>query len=67
VHRLLQALLGLRPPRYYHHNLVADANGLRMAKRNRAMTLRVLRLSGRAPDEVWRLLGLPEPAAAVAG
>jgi glutamyl-Q tRNA(Asp) synthetase len=67
VHRLLQALLGLRPPRYYHHNLVADANGLRMAKRNRAMTLRVLRLSGQAPDEVWRLLGLPEPAAAVAG
>ena len=25
VHRLLQALLGLRTPRYYHHNLVADA------------------------------------------
>ena len=40
VHRLLQALLGLRTPRYYHHNLVADASGLRLAKRNQAMTLR---------------------------
>ena len=25
VHRLLQALLGLRTPRYYHHNLIADS------------------------------------------
>jgi glutamyl-Q tRNA(Asp) synthetase len=66
VHRLLQALLGLRTPRYYHHNLVADANGLRLDKRNQAMTLRLLRESGRSPDEVWRLLGLPEPAPAVA-
>ena len=66
VHRLLQALLGLRTPRYYHHNLVADANGLRLAKRNQAMTLRLLRQSGRSPDDVWRLLGLPEPAPAAA-
>jgi glutamyl-Q tRNA(Asp) synthetase len=66
VHRLLQALLGLRTPRYYHHNLVADSNGLRLAKRNQAMTLRLLRQSGRTPDDVWRLLGLPDPAPAVA-
>jgi glutamyl-Q tRNA(Asp) synthetase len=67
VHRLLQALLGLRTPRYYHHNIVADANGLRLAKRNQATTLRLLRQSGRSPDEVWRLLGLPDPSPAVAG
>jgi glutamyl-Q tRNA(Asp) synthetase len=66
VHRLLQALLGLRTPRYYHHNLIADANGLRLAKRNQAMTLRLLRQSGRSPDDVWRLLGLPDPAPALA-
>ena len=29
VHRLLQALLGLRTPRYYHHNLIADSSGQR--------------------------------------
>jgi glutamyl-Q tRNA(Asp) synthetase len=67
VHRLLQALLGLRTPRYYHHNIVADANGLRLAKRNQATTLRLLRQSGRSPDDVWRLLGLPDPSPAVAG
>jgi len=61
VHRLLQALIGLPTPRYYHHNLIADSNGLRMAKRNRAVTLRTLRHSGRRPDEIWSLIGLPEP------
>jgi hypothetical protein len=30
------------------------------------MTLRLLRQSGRRPDEVWRLLGLPDPAPAAA-
>ncbi len=69
VHRLLQALLGLPTPRYYHHNLIADSTGLRLAKRNRAVTLRTLRHSGKQPDDVWRLIGLPEPAppAALAG
>jgi glutamyl-Q tRNA(Asp) synthetase len=67
VQRLLQALLGLRTPRYYHHNLIADANGLRLAKRNQATTLRLLRQSGRSPDDVWRLLGLPDPSPAAAG
>jgi glutamyl-Q tRNA(Asp) synthetase len=65
IHRLLQALLGLPEPRYYHHNLIADSTGLRLAKRNRAVTLRTLRQSGRRPDEIWRLLGLPDPAPAV--
>jgi glutamyl-Q tRNA(Asp) synthetase len=67
VHRLLQALLSLRTPRYYHHNIVADANGLRLAKRNQATTLRLLRQSGRSPDDVWRLLGLPDPSPAAGG
>ena len=67
MHRLLQALLGLRTPRYYHHNIVADASGLRLAKRNQATTLRLLRQSGRTPDDVWHLLGLPDPAPAAVG
>jgi glutamyl-Q tRNA(Asp) synthetase len=60
VHRLLQALLDLPTPRYYHHNLIADSTGLRLAKRNRAVTLRTLRHSGRRPDDIWRMIGLPE-------
>jgi glutamyl-Q tRNA(Asp) synthetase len=58
VHRLLQALLGLRVPRYYHHNLIADSSGQRLAKRNRAITLRHLRDCRRTPDDVWRMIGL---------
>lgn len=58
VHRLLQALLGLRAPRYYHHNLIADSSGQRLAKRNRAITLRHLRDCRRTPDDVWRMIGL---------
>jgi glutamyl-Q tRNA(Asp) synthetase len=65
IHRLLQALLELPTPRYYHHNLIADSTGLRLAKRNRAVTLRTLRQSGRRPEEIWALLGLPEPAPAM--
>jgi glutamyl-Q tRNA(Asp) synthetase len=61
VHRLLQALLGLRTPHYYHHNLIADSAGQRMSKRNRAVTLRHLRETRRTPDEVWDLIGLASP------
>lgn len=58
VHRVLQALLGLRTPRYYHHNLVADSSGQRLAKRNQAIALRHLRDRRRTPDDVWRMIGL---------
>ncbi len=67
IHRLLQALLDLEVPRYYHHNLIADSKGRRMAKRNRAVTLRHLRSRGRSPDDIWRLLGLGSAAPASAG
>ncbi|MDW8342761.1 MAG: tRNA glutamyl-Q(34) synthetase GluQRS, partial [Geminicoccaceae bacterium] len=58
VHRLLQALLGLPVPIWYHHNLVGDAQGRRMAKRNGALSLRHLRARGIAPEAIWRMLGL---------
>ena len=46
IHRLLQALLGLPTPVYRHHALLADASGVRLAKRNRAPTLESLRAAG---------------------
>ena len=60
LHRLLQALFGFDPPRYYHHNIVADSRGERLAKRNRAVTLRHLRDIGRTPADIWRMLGLKQ-------
>jgi glutamyl-Q tRNA(Asp) synthetase len=52
MHRLLQALLGLPTPLYWHHKLLTDAAGRRYAKRDRALTLRALREAGRSSAEV---------------
>jgi glutamyl-Q tRNA(Asp) synthetase len=52
IHRLLQALLGLPTPRYRHHPLVTDATGRRLAKRDRAPTIRAMRALGMRPGEV---------------
>jgi glutamyl-Q tRNA(Asp) synthetase len=57
VHRLLQALLGLPTPAYRFHRLLTDAAGRRLAKRDRAETLRALREAGQAPGEIRRRLG----------
>ncbi|WP_439566966.1 tRNA glutamyl-Q(34) synthetase GluQRS [Sphingopyxis sp.] len=46
VHRLLQALLGLPTPLYHHHPLVCSAGGQRLAKRDAAASLAVLRDGG---------------------
>jgi glutamyl-Q tRNA(Asp) synthetase len=46
LHRLLQALLGWPAPIYTHHRLLTDASGRRLAKRDRAVTLRALRAAG---------------------
>lgn len=58
VHRLLQALLELPTPRYWHHRLVTDASGKRFAKRDRALTLRALRDAGKTPAEVREMAGV---------
>jgi glutamyl-Q tRNA(Asp) synthetase len=46
LHRLLQTLMGWRAPAYVHHHLLTDLAGRRLAKRDRAMTLRSLRAEG---------------------
>jgi len=57
VHRLLQALLGYPSPEYYHHKLLVDESGKRFAKRDKAVTLRSLRESGKTPEDVRRMAG----------
>lgn len=49
VHRLLQALLGLPTPGYFHHALLTGPDGRRLAKRDRAGTLAALREGGADP------------------
>ncbi len=51
-HRLLQALMGWPVPRYHHHPILMNATGRRYAKRDKSLTLRVLRQSGAQPQEI---------------
>jgi glutamyl-Q tRNA(Asp) synthetase len=55
LHRLIQALMGWPAPHYAHHRLLTDASGRRLAKRNKAVTLRDLRAAGWSPEAVRRL------------
>ena len=57
VHRLLQALLGLYVPDYHHHGLIMGPDGQRLAKRNKAATLRELRKDGVTPVEARKMAG----------
>ncbi len=57
IHRLLQALLGFDTPEYHHHPLLTDEHGRRLAKRDRALTLRALRAAGLSAAEVRVMAG----------
>jgi glutamyl-Q tRNA(Asp) synthetase len=52
LHVLLQALLGLPTPVYRHHDLILDEAGRRLAKRDKAATLRALREAGVTPADI---------------
>ena len=61
---LLQRALGLATPKYYHCALMTDEQGVRLAKRHDALSLRALRGQGRLPQEVREMAGaefVPNP------
>ncbi len=60
IHRLLQALMGWPAPAYAHHELVRDASGAKLSKRDGALSLRRLRAEGLTTEAVLRRL-LPPP------
>jgi glutamyl-Q tRNA(Asp) synthetase len=60
LHRLIQHLMGWPAPRYAHHRLLTDAAGRRLAKRDRAATLRDLRAAGVSPAEARARAGFPD-------
>jgi len=57
IHRLLQALLKLPVPTWHHHRLITDDQGQRLAKRDKARTLRQLRHQGTTPKQIRAQLG----------
>jgi glutamyl-Q tRNA(Asp) synthetase len=58
VHRLLQHLLDLPAPTYYHHRLIRDNEGRKLAKSSQATGLRELRAQGATPADIRKLVGL---------
>lgn len=49
---LLYRALKLQPPAFFHCPLMTDVNGVRLAKRHDALSLRHLREQGQSPDEI---------------
>lgn len=58
IQRLLQALLDLPTPTYFHHRLLNGPDGKRLAKRDKAQTLAQLRAAGVTAEGLKRSLGL---------
>ena len=52
VHRVLQALLGLPEPEYWHHGLLLGPDGKRFAKRDKSVSVPDLRKDGRTAAEI---------------
>ena len=58
IHRLLQMLLGLPEPAYFHHRLILGADGRKLSKSLHDTGIGALRSSGRTADDVKRMVGL---------
>lgn len=52
LHRLLQEILGIKPPLWRHNRLVVDEKGVRLAKHLDSLAIRSLREQGWAPERV---------------
>jgi glutamyl-Q tRNA(Asp) synthetase len=64
IQRVLQVLLGLPEPTYAHHRLILDEHGKKFSKRDHAVTLRMLRLTGVTPAAIIRRIGLDQAGVA---
>ena len=58
VQVLLLDLLGHKPPRYFHHDLIRDENGKRLAKRDDARAISLYRSEGASPQDIRSMIGL---------
>lgn len=57
IHTMLQRLLSLPTPSYHHHRLIRDDSGRRLAKRDNARALALLRSEGASAVDIRTLLG----------
>lgn len=64
IHVLLQKLLQLPAPTYWHHRLIRDTEGRRLAKRDDARSLRELREGGATPADIRQMIGFDNSTSA---
>jgi glutamyl-Q tRNA(Asp) synthetase len=58
IHVLMQALLGLPSPTYFHHRLIPGPDGRKLSKSLRDTGLRALREAGETPATIREMIGL---------
>lgn len=58
IQRLLQRLLGLPQPAYFHHRLILDPDGRKLSKSLKDTGLAALRAAGATPEDIRRMVGL---------
>ncbi|TVR47590.1 MAG: tRNA glutamyl-Q(34) synthetase GluQRS [Rhodobacteraceae bacterium] len=58
IHALLQALLELPRPTYWHHELIRDEQGKRLAKRDDARAIACYRADGASAQDIRAMLSL---------
>lgn len=56
IHRLVQTLLGYSKPNYWHHDIICNDDGHRLAKRHNSLAIKKLRDEGRTRIEILTLL-----------
>jgi glutamyl-Q tRNA(Asp) synthetase len=52
---VIQTLMGWPRPLYFHHTLVKNESGEKLAKRNLDTTLKSLREAGQTPEDIWKM------------
>jgi glutamyl-Q tRNA(Asp) synthetase len=62
IHAVLAACLGLKTPRYFHHQLLTDEGGQKLSKSRNSHSLAAMREAGTEPGEIRHRLGFA-PAA----
>ncbi len=60
LHRVLQALLGMRPPAYHHHRLILGPDGRKLSKSAGDSGISALREQGETPAAIRRKVGLAD-------
>ncbi|KIN72290.1 tRNA glutamyl-Q(34) synthetase GluQRS [Sulfitobacter guttiformis] len=58
IHVVVQALLDLPTPVYHHHRLIRDETGKRLAKRDNARAIALMRSEGHSVKDIQSIIGL---------